>query len=97
MIAEEDCSSSSSSRIAKKAFVVGDDESQTKKKMGRVFRFTRAIAGDQRLRYEGAMSADRLARELFTADAWDWTPEDAEKLDHVGEFGHLSMPVGRRK
>ena len=40
------------------------------------FRFTRSTAGDQRLRYEGAMAADRLARQLFTARSWDWTPED---------------------
>jgi len=42
----------------------------------RVFRFTRSLAGDQRLRYEGAMAADRMARMLFTADEWDWTPEE---------------------
>lgn len=42
---------------------------------GRTFAFTRALASDQRLRYEGAMYADRMARGLFTADAWDWTPE----------------------
>ena len=42
----------------------------------RVFRFTRSVASDQRLRYEGAMAADRMARDLFTAKKWDWTPED---------------------
>jgi hypothetical protein len=42
----------------------------------KVFRFTRAISGDPRLRHEGAMGADRLARDLFTATGWDWTPED---------------------
>jgi hypothetical protein len=41
----------------------------------RVFAFTRALANDQRLRYEGAIYADRMARRLFTADSWDWTPE----------------------
>ncbi|KAH8175691.1 proteinrelated to hydroxyproline-rich glycoprotein [Sarocladium implicatum] len=41
----------------------------------RVFAFTRAMANDQRLRYEGAIYADRMAKELFTADKWDWTPE----------------------
>lgn len=39
------------------------------------FSFTRALANDQRLRLEGAMYADRLAKDLFTAEAWDWTPE----------------------
>ncbi|KAK1542785.1 hypothetical protein CPAR01_06172 [Colletotrichum paranaense] len=39
------------------------------------FEFTRSLAGDQRLRYEGNMYADKMARRLFTADRWDWTPE----------------------
>lgn len=39
------------------------------------FRFTRGLATDQRFRYEGAMYADKMARSLFTADAWDWSPE----------------------
>ena len=42
----------------------------------KVFLFTRSLAGDQRLRYEGVMAADRMARALFTADRWEWTPED---------------------
>ncbi|POR39223.1 Uncharacterized protein TPAR_00581 [Tolypocladium paradoxum] len=42
---------------------------------GRAFAFTRAIANDQRLRYEGVLHADRMAMSLFTADTWDWTPE----------------------
>jgi hypothetical protein len=39
------------------------------------FKFTRGLATDQRLRYEGAMYADKVARALFTAEAWDWSPE----------------------
>jgi hypothetical protein len=42
----------------------------------RVFRFSRSLATDPRLRYEGALAVDRFAREMFTADEWDWTPED---------------------
>ena len=42
---------------------------------GKKFAFTRAIANDQRLRYEGAIYADKLAKAAFTADTWDWTPE----------------------
>ncbi|GJN84923.1 hypothetical protein PLIIFM63780_008487 [Purpureocillium lilacinum] len=42
---------------------------------GRTFAFTRAIANDERLRYDGVMHADRMALSLFTADAWNWTPE----------------------
>lgn len=41
----------------------------------RTFIFTRSLAFDQRLKYEGAMYADKMARELFTADEWNWTPE----------------------
>ncbi|PSS00598.1 hypothetical protein BD289DRAFT_423977 [Coniella lustricola] len=63
----------------------------------RVFRFTRAVASDQRLRYEGAMMADRMARDFFAADAWDWTPEDIDRVDLVAESSrHLSMPVRRK-
>lgn len=40
------------------------------------FQFTRAIAGDQRLRYEHAMGADRFARDVFTASGWNWSSED---------------------
>ncbi|KAI0385637.1 hypothetical protein F5Y04DRAFT_246325 [Hypomontagnella monticulosa] len=40
------------------------------------FLFTRSLAGDQRLRLENAMGADRLARDVFTASSWDWTAED---------------------
>ncbi|KAK5997145.1 hypothetical protein PT974_02498 [Cladobotryum mycophilum] len=39
------------------------------------FVFTRALANDQRLRYEGAIYTDRMAKNLFTANSWDWTPE----------------------
>lgn len=42
---------------------------------GARFAFTRALANDQRLKYEGSMYADRKARSLFTATSWDWTPE----------------------
>lgn len=41
----------------------------------RTFAFTRAIANDQRLRYEGALYVDKMAKAMFTAEAWDWTPE----------------------
>lgn len=62
----------------KQDFVVigpGGDEGRGLGK-NKVFRFTRSIAQDQRLRYDGAMAADRMALELFMADEWDWTPED---------------------
>ena len=43
------------------------------------FRFTRAVAGDPRLRLEGGMAASAMARQLFTARRWNWTPEGYEK------------------
>ncbi|KAK0626770.1 hypothetical protein B0T14DRAFT_421053 [Immersiella caudata] len=51
-------------------------EGEGEEKMEKVFRFTRSLSTDQRLRFEGAMAADRMARSLFTAGRWDWTPED---------------------
>lgn len=39
------------------------------------FAFTRATSNDQRLRYEGNLFAKQMARKLFTASSWDWTPE----------------------
>ncbi|ROW17000.1 hypothetical protein VPNG_01173 [Cytospora leucostoma] len=42
----------------------------------KVFSFTRSLASDQRLKYEGAMAADSMAKQLFLAEDWDWTPED---------------------
>ncbi|KAI0440996.1 hypothetical protein F4803DRAFT_439610 [Xylaria telfairii] len=48
----------------------------------RPFRFTRALAADQRLRFENTMGADKFARDVFTATSWDWTAEE-QGLDHV--------------
>lgn len=48
----------------------------------RPFRFTRSLAGDQRFRFENAMGADQLARDVFTASSWDWTAED-QGADHI--------------
>ncbi len=58
----------------------------------KVFEWTRGLATDQRLRYEGALAADRMARALFTAGAWDWTAEDREDGRGV-EFGRWK-PLG---
>lgn len=61
----------------KKEFTVGAaGEGGRSPVKSKVFRFTRSLAQDQRLRYEGAMAADRMALELFMAEEWDWTPED---------------------
>lgn len=77
--------STSSSTKKKKDFVVpgvntsNDNTHQHQRhspQKGRVFFFTRSVASDQRLRYDGAMAVDKMARELFTADDWDWTPDE---------------------
>jgi hypothetical protein len=39
------------------------------------FRFTRSISGDPRLKVDGLMTSSPLAKNLFTACRWDWTPE----------------------
>ncbi|KXX73828.1 hypothetical protein MMYC01_201199 [Madurella mycetomatis] len=57
----------------------------------REFRFTRSVARDQRLRYEGSMAVDRMAKALFTADRWDWTAEDREEPREMG-MGKWNTP-----
>ena len=52
------------------------EESEGNEQSTKTFRFTRSLSNDQRLRFEGAMAADRMAKDLFTANAWDWTPEN---------------------
>ncbi|ROW03752.1 hypothetical protein VMCG_05416 [Cytospora schulzeri] len=52
------------------------DTGKAGKDNDRIFRFTRSVATDQRLKYEGAMAADSIARQFFLAEQWDWTPEE---------------------
>ncbi|KAI0113546.1 hypothetical protein GGR51DRAFT_17339 [Nemania sp. FL0031] len=61
---------------SRKVFANGAENS------GNTFRFTRALASDQRLRLEGPMGVDKLIREVFTATSWDWTAED-QGSDHA--------------
>ncbi|KAI1101782.1 hypothetical protein F4804DRAFT_288379 [Jackrogersella minutella] len=42
----------------------------------KLFNFTRSLAGDQRLRFEHAMGADKFAKDVFMASSWDWTAEE---------------------
>ncbi|KAI1156565.1 hypothetical protein F4825DRAFT_446417 [Nemania diffusa] len=73
-----------SNRAAHAWMPPGSGETETRGKMDggggeegeRPFRFTRALAGDQRFRFENAMGADKFARDVFTATSWDWTAED---------------------
>ncbi len=58
------------------SWVAGSEEDDRGEEGDRaVFRFTRAVAGDPSLRLEGSLGVDRMARQLFTARDWDWTPE----------------------
>jgi hypothetical protein len=67
-----------------------EDDHEGEKKKKEVFCFTRSVATDQRLRYEGAMAADRMARALFTAGGWDWTPETRDE-GRGAEFGRWRL------
>jgi hypothetical protein len=53
-----------------------NDNKMNKNADDRPFRYTRSLAGDQRLRFENAMGADQFARDVFTASSWDWTADD---------------------
>ncbi|KAK3985592.1 hypothetical protein QBC44DRAFT_334887 [Cladorrhinum sp. PSN332] len=52
-----------------------DTRDKTKK---RVYLFNRLAYADQRLLYGGVMGTEAVALDLFTADEWDWTPEQKE-------------------
>ncbi|KAH7635701.1 hypothetical protein B0T09DRAFT_27016 [Sordaria sp. MPI-SDFR-AT-0083] len=51
-----------------------DDNDREKKK--KVFKFTRSLAADPRMRYAGTLGTNKMAMELFLADEWDWTAEE---------------------
>lgn len=52
-----------------------DGDGRAEERSGRAFAFTRALANDPRLRYENTMYAGSMAKKLFLAESWDWTPE----------------------
>jgi len=52
----------------------GEAKAENKK----TFAFTRSAYSDQRLRYGGMIGTESIARDLFTANEWDWTPQDRE-------------------
>ncbi|KAI1339921.1 hypothetical protein F5Y15DRAFT_59136 [Xylariaceae sp. FL0016] len=56
----------------------------------RVFRFTRALAGDARLRFENQMGAEKFARDVFTATSWDWSAEDQAPEQRISTAPKLS-------
>lgn len=54
-----------------------EDNEDGKEKGGkRVFRFTRTLAADPRMRYNSTLGTSKMAMELFLADEWDWTAEE---------------------
>ncbi|KAJ1338468.1 dihydrolipoyllysine-residue acetyltransferase [Microdochium nivale] len=59
---------------------------------GKPFRFTRTMAGDQRLRLDGALGLDKLARQVFLASSWDWTADDdAASWSNPGKMGRVPL------
>lgn len=57
------------------SWVAGKDPSMDAGEGNATFAFTRAMSNDGRLKMEGNMYADKMAKKLFTAESWDWTPE----------------------
>ncbi|KAI0885375.1 uncharacterized protein GGS22DRAFT_142957 [Annulohypoxylon maeteangense] len=57
------------------AWLPSEGESKTPAE-SKPFHFTRSLAGDQRLRFENALGAEKFAKDVFTASSWDWTAED---------------------
>ncbi|KAK4205800.1 hypothetical protein QBC40DRAFT_302680 [Triangularia verruculosa] len=57
----------------------------------RVFKYTSSVSSDARLRYGGAFAAEKLAREVFTADEWDWTAEEHEAEAEGVSFGKWKL------
>lgn len=56
------------------------------------FRFTRTMASDQRLRFEGNLAADMFARQVFLASSWDWTADDDSSGSTPGGGGSWTNP-----
>jgi len=59
---------------------------------GKPFRFTRTMASDQRLRFEGNLAADKFARQVFLASSWDWTADDDSGGSGPGGGGTWTSP-----
>lgn len=53
-----------------------DDDDNGRDKGKRVFKFTRSLAADPRMRYNSTLGTSKMAMELFLADEWDWTAEE---------------------
>ncbi|KAK3949310.1 hypothetical protein QBC32DRAFT_349521 [Pseudoneurospora amorphoporcata] len=53
-----------------------EDDDNDREKGKRVFKFTRSLAADPRMRYASTLGTGKMAMELFLADEWDWTAEE---------------------
>ncbi|KAK1778469.1 hypothetical protein QBC45DRAFT_328246 [Copromyces sp. CBS 386.78] len=53
-----------------------EDDNNDREKGKRVFKFTRSLAADPRMRYASTLGTGKMAMELFLADEWDWTAEE---------------------
>jgi hypothetical protein len=53
------------------------------------FTFSSGIAGDQRLKMDGFLGANRHAKALFTAAKWNWSPGDID--DAGGSRGAMRI------
>lgn len=59
---------------------------------GQPFKFTKGIAGDQRLKVDGLIVGNRHAKAFFTASSWDWSPDEVDRqASHLGRaFGSIT-------
>ncbi|KAJ4367249.1 hypothetical protein N0V85_009147 [Neurospora sp. IMI 360204] len=53
-----------------------NDDDNGRDKGKRVFKFTRSLAADPRMRYSSTLGTSKMAMELFLAHEWDWTAEE---------------------
>lgn len=68
------------------AWLPPDDAKGKALEEAKPFTFTRSMAGDQRLRFENALGADKFAKEVFTASSWEWTAEDQDRPSTTPRF-----------
>ena len=53
-----------------------------------VFRFTKRVSNDPRIKVDGLLVGSRHAQALFTASDWDWNPEEpGERYDPNAKLG----------
>ncbi|KAK4173267.1 hypothetical protein QBC36DRAFT_245815 [Triangularia setosa] len=57
----------------------------------KAFKYTGSVSSDARLRYGDAFAAEKLTREVFTADEWDWTAQDHEAETEGISFGRWKL------